>query len=312
MADDRAVTRTAGFPDTGMNEDPTNMHRDRGDEGQFARTASEAWRPSWKFRMRNLARRQALRWADQWHRPEEQKFVRCLYSHAVFPEHRDRLRTIVRSLKQKGEFIDTKTLIDIINSKSAPDGRYFHLSFDDGFANVFEQGRDIFAEEKVPYTIFIATDLIDADLETMVAYNDNALKYGKPVRPMTWEQVRECVAAGGEIGCHTRSHARLSAISNEPDRLAAEIGDARAIIERETGRPCISFAWPYGQAGDIDAKAIEAIREYGFSICFSAQRGRVVTGQTDLWRVPRHQMELHWPVWENLLWARGYREMRRS
>ena len=287
------------------------MHRDMTDADQFARNADEAWRPSWKFRMRNIARRQALRWADQWHHPDEPRFVRCLYSHAIFPEHQDRWRTIVRSLKRTGEFIDTPTLIEILASGREPDGRLFHLSFDDGFANVFEQGGPILADEQVPYTVFIATDLIGADLETMEAYNRNALKYGKPVRPMTWDQVRACAAAGGEIGCHTRSHARLSAISGDSARLADEVGEAKRIIERETGAPCTSFAWPYGQSSDVDSTAIQVIRAFGFEICFSAERGRVVPGSTDRWHVPRHQMELHWPVWENLLWSRGYREDRK-
>ncbi len=212
------------------------MHRDMTDADQFARNADEAWRPSWKFRMRNIARRQALRWADQWHHPDQPRFVRCLYSHAIFPEHQDRWRTIVRSLKQTGEFIDTPTLIEILASGREPDGRLFHLSFDDGFANVFEQGGPILADEQVPYTVFIATDLIGADLETMEAYNRNALKYGKPVRPMTWDQVRACAAAGGEIGCHTRSHARLSAISGDLGSLGRRSRRGEADHRTRDGR----------------------------------------------------------------------------
>ena len=116
------------------------------------------------------------------------------------------------------------------------------------------------------------------------------------------------VVAGGEVGCHTRSHARLSAISGDDARLRDEIVAAKARIEAEIGTPCRSFAWPYGKMGDIDAKALAAIEEAGFDITFSAVRGRVTPGSTSLMKVPRHQVEFHWPLWENLLWAGGCRE----
>lgn len=275
----------------------------------FATSAEQAWKvTNWKLKLRGYARRQVLAVANHRWKSSQTQFVRCLYGHAIFPEHQGRLRQIIKNLKQHAEFIDTATLTEIIQSGEQPDGRFYHLSFDDGFANVFEEGGDVFADEQVPYSIFIVSDMVGADFEKMEYYNSKKLKYGKPLRTLTWNQVRDVIASGGEIGCHTHSHARLSEVSANHEQLITEIVTAKQLIENETGKSCLSFAWPFGKFSDIDQESLNLIQESGFTICFSAERGQVVSGKTDLFQVPRHQIELHWPVWENLLWAKGYRE----
>lgn len=277
---------------------------------EFAETAAEAWSgprgPA--ERARSLARAAVLRMAALRAAPPEGDFVRCLYSHAAFPETAPKIRAFVRALKNVGDFIDTPTLLAMIREGKPVSGRHFHLSFDDGFANVFEAGGEIFEAEKVPYTIFVATDLIEADAPTIAGYFRTMTAYRRPVRTMSWAQVREAAQGIGEIGCHTRSHARLSGISANPPALEAEIAGAKAILEEKTGRPCTSFAWPYGTMADIDAPARAAIAAAGFDICFSAVRGTVDPSTADPMNVPRHQVEFHWPMHELMLWARGYRE----
>lgn len=276
----------------------------------FAERAEHGWSaPTSAFlSARHLARKSVLALANQTFREPTGNFVRCLYGHAVFPEQRETLRNLVRYCRNRGEFITTAQLRTIVESGEEPDGRFFHLSFDDGFANVYEEGGAILAEEGVPYVMFIATDLIGASLEKMQAYNDTALKYRQPLRTMTWDQVRQSIADGAEIGCHTQTHARLSHISCDTVQLVAEISEAKSIIENETGRVCDAFAWPFGKHADIDEAALTAIKDAGFSICFSAERGAVVPGQDSVFEIPRHQLELHWPKWELELFARGYRD----
>lgn len=128
---------------------------------------------------------------------------------------------------------------------------------------------------------------------------------------MTWAQVLEAAAAGFEIGSHTKSHARLSDISHDMKRLSDELTASKQIIEAKTGGACISFAWPYGTNADVDEKALEEIRAAGYLVSFSAVRGRVEPGSTDLFQVPRHQIEMHWPLSHAVLWAKGFRESNR-
>lgn len=275
----------------------------------FAETARDAWAgprnaPS---AVRELARSAILSAVAPIMRPSED-FVRCLYAHAVFPEHRERFRTFLRSVKNMGDFIDTPTLISLIRANAHIKGRYFHLSFDDGFANVVEVGGPILASERVPATLFLATDLVEAADIDLARYFERLSAYSRPVRIMTWAQVGAAAGLGLEIGSHTRSHARLSEISGDLRRLGDELLTSKQLLERTTGRPCIAFAWPYGTARDIDAAALASITDAGYEISFSAVRGRVRPTQTDILQVPRHQVEFHWPLRHSLLWARGFRE----
>jgi len=277
----------------------------------FAESSRAAWSPpkGSYARCRHWARSQALR-ISALRQPSasQDNFVRCVYGHATFADTAETIRGFVRTVRDRGDFIDTATLIEMMASGAKPDGRHIHLSFDDGFANVLEVGGDIFEAARVPYTMFISTDLIGADEATISGYFASMTAYRSPIRTMTWAQVRSISSSLAEIGCHTRTHARLSDISDDPARLADEIAGAKRIIEGHTGRPCTSFAWPYGTMADIDETAIAAIADAGFLINFSAIRGAVHPGTTDMMNVPRHQIEFHWPPHELALWANGYLE----
>lgn len=276
--------------------------------GRYAESAHEAWFTQNTSRdvVRSAARTAVLTAAGfLWGGPK--RFVRCLYAHAVFPEQRTAFQDVIRWLKQHGEFIGSKEIRDIVQRGQPPDGGYYHLSFDDGFANVFEVGCDVLVREKVPASIFILPSFIDADADTLTTYFQRLRSYRKPLRMMTWSQVHDAVSAGFEIGSHTLTHARLSEVSGAPMQLHTELNDSKKRIEEATGVPCTAFAWPYGTMNDIDTAGFMAIKEAGYQIAFSAVRGRV-TAATDVFCVPRHQVEFHWPTNHIRLWARGFRE----
>ena len=274
----------------------------------FAESASEAWTPPvTALATARAAARGAILTATASVFRGPSRFLRCLYAHAVFPEHRLKFRAVIRGLKNNGEFVTTETVRDMVRHGRQPDGRYYHLSFDDGFANVFEAGCEVLVAERVPATIFVVPAFVNASPGELEAYFHRLPAYRQPIRVMTWAQVRQAVDAGIEIGSHTLSHARLAEISSDAACLRAEVGGSRVAIEAATGVPCRAFAWPYGTMQDIDEAGFAAIEQAGYEIAFSAVRGRV-DGYTGLFRVPRHQLEFHWPESHIRLWARGFRE----
>jgi peptidoglycan/xylan/chitin deacetylase (PgdA/CDA1 family) len=276
----------------------------------FAEHANEAWsKPSSIAAHTRAAVRSLILRGPGQAEFASQPVIRCFYGHAVFPEHADALRTFVSELSEVGEFVDSDRVEALLMRGEPPQRRYFHLSFDDGFANVFEEGGRVLEELRIPYTMFIATDLVGKDTSELAGYFRSMPAYRAPIRPLSWEQLREAANMPmAEIGCHTRTHSRLSAISKDLARLTDEIDNAKAILEHATGKPCRSFAWPYGTLADIDDHGFAAIRAAGFSRCFSAVRGRVDPGKSDVMAIPRHQVEFHWPRHELRAWARGYRE----
>ena len=269
-----------------------------------AETAREAWPPPTGAlpRLRDMARSLALS-AAALRPPRHSSFLRCLYGHTVFPDQRDKLRRLVADLRDIGEFIDTATLFDMTRDRRPPSGRYFHLSFDDGYANVFENGAPVLAELKVPAIIFVIADLVAGAHPEI----PNPPAYRPRMRVMSWDMVRQAKSLGVDIGSHTRRHPRLSAISGDKTRLFEEIAVSKRLVERVTGEPCRAFAWPYGTMADIDADGFAMIAAAGYELCFGATRGRVEPGADPL-RLPRHQIELHWPDAHARLWASGYGE----
>jgi peptidoglycan/xylan/chitin deacetylase (PgdA/CDA1 family) len=239
---------------------------------------------------------------------DDPDIVRCLYGHAVFPEQRATFREFLRELKRSGDVVTTRALFEIAASSKAPRGRYFHLSFDDGLANVFEVAAEELAAEGLPATVFVTTDLVGADYDTVAGYFRKLRAYARPVRTATWSQISAAVAAGLEIGSHTRSHARLSDIDHDGSQLRDEIAVSKHIIEVKLGRTCDAFAWPFGTMADIGPAGFAAIKAAGYTCCFSAVRGRILPGKTDPFVVPRHQVEFHWPRSHVRLWARGFRD----
>jgi peptidoglycan/xylan/chitin deacetylase (PgdA/CDA1 family) len=81
---------------------------------------------------------------------------------------------------------------------------------------------------------------------------------------MTWPELAELGEAGWEIGSHTRTHARLTTLGDDP--LDAELRASRAELEDALGRPCHSLAYPYGA---VDARVAGAARRAGYAAAAS-------------------------------------------
>lgn len=71
-------------------------------------------------------------------------------------------------------------------------------------------------------------------------------------------QAKELVAAGHEMGSHTRSHPDLTAAT--PAKVADELTSSAAWIEENVGVPGVkSFAFPWGRTNDDVAAAVKEV-----------------------------------------------------
>jgi peptidoglycan/xylan/chitin deacetylase (PgdA/CDA1 family) len=104
-------------------------------------------------------------------------------------------------------------------------------------------------------------------------------------RPLAWEQVRELLDDGVEIGAHTVTHPILSSLEAAMQR--AEIEMARDRIGEMTGVVPRYFAYPNGSADDFTASTQRAVAEAGFEAALSTLRGANHPGATDLFAVRR-------------------------
>lgn len=241
-------------------------------------------------------------------RSMEQAFLRCLYCHYVFDDQRDDFRRLLVRLMEMGTFIDTDRCVRMLSGDEKIDRRYFHLSFDDGFRNIYTNALPILKEIAVPAIIFVPSSHITGRSggDPRVARSD---VYRSPrVEMLQWDDLKALRDHGVGIGAHTMSHARLSAISHDNGRLTREIAGSKDDIEHRLGIECRYFSWPYGRLTDVDDRSIRAVKDAGYHACFGAFRGSVVPGKTDLFRIPRHHFEAHWPLQHIAFFARGNME----
>jgi peptidoglycan/xylan/chitin deacetylase (PgdA/CDA1 family) len=236
------------------------------------------------------------------------RFLRFLYCHYVFDDQRERFEKLMMRLMQAGTFVNTDTAIEMVEGTREIDKGYFHLSFDDGFLNVITNALPILQRLNVPSLIFVPTIMMDATYEQVREYCLTTTEYAGVIQMSTWDALKTAVAAGWDVGSHTRAHARLSEISVDAARLREEIEGSKYDIENRLGTECKYFAWPYGRMADVDRTVITAIRTAGYRAAFGAFRGTVAPSLTDEFSLPRHHFEVQWPLSHTEYFARGKME----
>ena len=88
---------------------------------------------------------------------------------------------------------------------------------------------------------------------------------------MSWDEVREMVAAGIAVQAHTVNHPILTRISLDEARTEA-VG-AKETLEQHTGRPVVAFAYPNGMAADFNPALEAMLAGAGFEAAFTLLPG---------------------------------------
>ncbi len=108
---------------------------------------------------------------------------------------------------------------------------------------------------------------------------------------ITWDMLRAmrgdpCV----EIGAHTVSHQRISAL--DPADADAEIAGSRARLEAALGIDIRHFAFPYGRQGDCGPRDFTLVRAAGFASAATTRKGLLAPG-ADPFHLPRNTLNGH-------------------
>lgn len=111
------------------------------------------------------------------------------------------------------------------------------LTFDDGFADVYDNAWPLLRERRVPFTLFISTRYMGGRMrwDGSTAKADGAA--------LRWDQVGELAGSGlCTVGNHTHSHV-------PPHQMTAEeLDECSAAIEQHLGVRPQHFAYPWGVA----------------------------------------------------------------
>ena len=135
------------------------------------------------------------------------------------------------------------------------------ITFDDGYANNFENGFELLLEQGMCATWFIVTrDIGKRSRWTGPKLPDRTI--------LSRNQLRQMAAAGMEIGAHTRTHSHLPEL--DQPTIWDEVSGSRKDLEDILRRPVTSFAYPYGH---YNQDCIAAVRKAGYRVACSARTG---------------------------------------
>jgi len=88
---------------------------------------------------------------------------------------------------------------------------------------------------------------------------------------MGWDEIRALAADPLiTIGAHTRRHFAVAKLPE--DEARAEIADSVARIERELGRPCRHFSFPYGDAGSAGPRDFAIAASLGLATAVTTHK----------------------------------------
>ncbi len=137
------------------------------------------------------------------------------------------------------------------------------LTFDDGFADVYDNAWPLLRERRLPFTLYLSTAYVGGTMH----WEGSTARAAGPA--LTWPQLAELVASGlCTIGNHTHTHARPELLSAE------ELDTCNEMISAELGVTPRHFAYTWG----IDVPAQRRVIAARFDTAATGQLGRNLPG----------------------------------
>lgn len=143
--------------------------------------------------------------------------------------------------QQSYQPITFRQFLDFIEGNGELPEKSLIITFDDGWKNQYQHAFPILQKYNFPATFFVVVNQIGGNLF------------------MSWEQLKELLNNGMEIGSHTMSHPNLKKLTSS--QLIYEIENSKTILEKNLNYQIKVFAYPYGI---FDSKIVEAVRQANY------------------------------------------------
>ncbi len=152
-------------------------------------------------------------------------------------------------------------------------GRPVVLSFDDGYADLYEHALPRLLERGLPAIVFLVAE---RNVDAWMDWGERG-----SLELLSWTQIRELSDAGIQFGSHSLTHPDLTGL--EPGALTAEVRDSKKRIEDRIGCEVRHFCYPFGAQSPT---VVDAVREAGYTSACTTRRAAVREGE-DAFLLPR-------------------------
>ena len=177
--------------------------------------------------------------------------------------HPEAFKRQMAYLKKAGyQVIGLDDLINCIKDGTTLLQKSIAITFDDGFADNYDNAFPVLQEYGFPATMFVVSQLVGRTNEWMQ-------EEGFPARKLSgWEELKDMSKNGITIGSHTTTHASL--IDVEKKSAMHEIINSKSELEEALGKSIHFFAYPYGL---FNEQIEEVVREAGYLGACSIRSG---------------------------------------
>lgn len=140
------------------------------------------------------------------------------------------------------------------------------VTFDDGFAALYDHVLPVLTREQMPATVFLVAETL-TPAGRVVDWVDTPPPF--PLATLSRDQVLEMQDAGVAFASHSYSHHDLTTLSY--DQCVKDLRDSRDLLEEMLGRPVPLLAYPRGRNNDAVRKAA-AQAGYSYSFTLPVER----------------------------------------
>lgn len=155
------------------------------------------------------------------------------------------------------------------------------LTFDDGFASVFDHALPELLARRLPATVFLVAQTLTPAGQRVDWVDDPP---DDELVTLSIDQVREMQAAGIRFESHSWSHADLTRLSFED--CVRDLRESRELLESLLRHPVRLLAYPRGRHNEV---VRAAARHAGYSHAFTLPESREPAGPYSVPRVGLYQ-----------------------
>ncbi len=157
------------------------------------------------------------------------------------------------------------------------DDRRFVLTFDDGYADMYDNAWPLLRDQQLPFTLYLTTEPVETGV---------ALTPGGRAEPLTWAQIDEMLNSDlMTLGAHTHRHRELGDL--ELADIEEEISVSNDLIEQRTGVTPTHFAYPWGYWSPVADSVLRRVYETA-----TLGSGAPISADTDLFKLNRVPVQL--------------------